>query len=308
VADWRRYSEVAERNLRAYYLDKLWDRWAGYLRDHPREASFVPNKAATASEAFFLMAELSDEDRWIERYALPNLEKILEHQVREGAPLQGAIAQNSFGTRIVEKYFPYYIARCVPALVRGYQFTGDDRFIDAALAALSFIARHTDPDGSPPQVVYPGGQVNRYPSWVAPLADVLRAGDLLKPYGFDIDLSPLESRLLDGQDQSGGLQTATGFAAQTGGQPPSLPDARGVLHVVGWCDKAFRYLTSYPDLKNISRLPQRTQEIFESDCLFFGKRVIFEETPDIIELAYGREILYRWQKGSVWAAMATVKK
>jgi hypothetical protein len=297
VADWRRYSEVAERNLRAYYLDKLWDRWAGYLRDHPREASFVPNKAATASQAFFLMAELTDEDSWIERYSLPTLQEILKHQVREGAPLQGAIAQNSFGTRIVEKYFPYYIARCVPALVQGYQFTGDDRFIDAALAAMSFIARHTYPDGSPPQVVYPGGQNNRYPSWVAPLADVLRAADLLKPYGFDIDLSPLESRLLDGQDQSGGFQTATGFAAQTGGQPPSLPDVRDVLHVVGWCDKVFRYLS---EKTGSFQLEELRAGDFEAGCVFQGRQMNLKETMGRLEISADNQNLYLWCKSESW--------
>src|SRR5205085_1186783 len=102
----------------------------------------------------------------------------------------------------------------------------DDRYAECALAALRFVARWVGQDGELPAVVYPNGQLNRYPSWIAPLGDILRAADELRHYGYDADLSAMQRRLLAGQDASGGIQTARGFAAQAGGRPPALPDVR----------------------------------------------------------------------------------
>ena len=119
-ADWEQYAKCAERNLRAFYIGQLWDTEAQSFRDSPRVPSFVPNKAATACEALFLLAEVTGDAQWVERYVLPTLDRILKYQVRYSGQLNGAIAQNSLGTRRVEKYFPIYIARCVPALLRGH--------------------------------------------------------------------------------------------------------------------------------------------------------------------------------------------
>src|SRR5436190_102340 len=98
--------------------------------DSPHVPSFVPNKAATACEALFLLAEVAGESSWVERYALPTLDRILAHQAHGGGSLDGAIAQNSLGRRTVETYFPIYIARCVPALLRGYRWTNDEQYAE----------------------------------------------------------------------------------------------------------------------------------------------------------------------------------
>ena len=297
---WQIYLDSAERNLRRFYREQLWDADTRSFRDGPGVSSFVPNKAATACEALFLLAEISGDSRPVERYALPGLDRILAHQVRADGLLDGAIAQNSLGTRRVDKYFPIYIARCVPALIRGYRWTTDERYLDAALRAMRFIARWRYEDGSLPTVVYPNGRVNRYPSWIAPLADVLRAADELARYGFDADFSATLARLLAGQDGSGGIQTARGFAAQAGGRPPAVPDARDVLHVAGWCDKAFRYLASRVD----ATLPMATSAAFEITCAFQERTVRLLETPDRLEVWRGSDRRYRWRKGEAWADVA----
>jgi hypothetical protein len=297
---WNRYADCAERNLRAFYLGQLWDAEAQSFRDSPSVPSFVPNKAATACDALFLLADLTGDAEWAERYALPNLGRIIAHQAR-GGPLDGAIAQNSFGARIVEKYFPIYIARCVPALLRGACWTGDDRYAESALAAMRFVARWMSADGELPAVVYPNRQLNRYPSWIAPLGDILRAADELRPYGYDADLSALERRLLAGQDASGGIQTARGFAAQAGGRMPALPDARDLLHVAGWCDKAFRYLALHA-----GELPtQVASTTFEAECVFRGQRMLLAETPETLEVTQRRTVVYRWRKGQSWAEITS---
>jgi hypothetical protein len=299
--DWQRYATCAKRNLCAFYVDQLWNPTTQAFNDSPGIASFVPNKAATSCEAFFLLAEITHNAVWAERYALPTLKRILEHQVRDGSRLDGAIAQNSFGTRVIAKYFPIYIARCVPALLRGYRWTNDERLLDGALRALRFVARWTNPDGSCPTVVYHNQRINRYPCWIAPLGDVLRAADEARPYGFDGDLSAMQQRLLAGQDPSGGIQTATGFAAQAGGQVAEIPDVRDVLHVAGWCDKAFRYLAAHAG----PNLPTMTSSTFETACIFQGTPMRLIETPQMLEISDPKGVGYRWRKGQPWPEIAT---
>ncbi|HEX6292758.1 MAG TPA: hypothetical protein VFZ66_26475 [Herpetosiphonaceae bacterium] len=298
--DWQRYAACAERNLRAFYVEQLWDATAQAFRDSPQVPSFVPNKAATACEAFFLLAEITGDAAWVERYALPTLDRILRHQVRDGSRLDGAIAQNSLGGRVIDKYFPIYIARCVPGLLRGYRWTDDERYADAALRAIRFVARWTEADGTCPTVIYANQRVNGNPCWIAPLGDVLRAADEARPYGFDADLSAMQHRLLAGQDATGGIQTATGFAAQAGGRLPKQPDVRDLLHVVGWCDKAFRYLAAHAG----PALPGATSGTFEMPCVFQGRALRLVETPEHLEIGDRRGVCYRWRKGEPWPEIA----
>jgi hypothetical protein len=298
---WDAYAAAAENNLEAFYINQLWDPDVHAFRDSPDVPSFVPNKAATACEAFFLLAELRGDDRWAEQYALPTLDRILRYQVRDGGPLEGAIAQNSIGDRRIEKYLPFYIARCVPALLRGYEWSEDERYVDAALVALRFIARWIGTDGLLPAVVYPSERVNRYPAWVGALGDVMRAANLCRPYGFDHDLSATRERLLAGQDASGGFQSATGFAAQAGGRLPALPDLRDLLHVAGWSGMAFRYLA--PQVSE--RLePALERSAFEADCTFRGQRMRLHETPTELVVVAGEQVRYLWYKGDLWPRIA----
>ena len=298
---WDAYAAAAERNLQAYYVEKLWDPDAKSFRDSPGVPSFVPNKAATACEAFFLLAEVRGEDRWVEQYALPTLDRIVAYQVSDGGPLDGAIAQNSIGDKKIEKYFPFYIARCVPALLQGCRWTQKAEYADAALRAMRFLGRWVYADGSLPAAVYPNGRANRYPSWIAALGDVLRAGDLCRPYGFEGDLSAMHGRLLAGQSASGGIQTASGFAAQAGGRIPALPDLRDLLHVAGWSAMAFRYLAPQvgPGLK-----PAPDSPAFEADCTFGGQRVRLRETPAELVVSAGEQVHYHWRKGDPWPRVA----
>lgn len=290
---WEPYAAAAQANLERFALGKLWDAGARSFRDGPGVPSFVPNKAATICEALFLLAGLRGEERWIETYALPTLDRIVAHQVRGGA-LDGAIAQNSFGRRVVAKYFPIYIARCVPALVQGYEHSGQERYLRAAVAALRFVLRRVDDTGAPPTVVYPGGRELRRPAWVAPLGDVLRAAEALRAHGLDPNTDAIEARLLAGLAPSGGIRTAAGFAAQAGGRPGPLPDFRDLLPVAGWCDKAFRYLAG----RARGGLAAATLAPDEAECTFGGRRMRYRETPELIEVVAGKEARYRWRKGA----------
>ncbi len=299
-ADWEQYATCAERNLRAFYVEQLWDAEAQLFSDSPAVPSFVPNKVATACEALFLLVETTGDALWAEHYAIPTLDRVVAHQVRGGGRLDGAIAQNSFGERMVEKYFPIYIARCISALLGGYRWTNNEQYAECALRAMRFIARWACEDGSFPTVIYANERVNRYPAWIAPLGDVLLAAGELRPYGFDAPLGAVRDRLLAGQDTSGAIQLARGFAAQAGGRVPAAPDVRDVLHVAGWCDKAFRYLASCvgPDLT------AGKSARFEVACTLQGQMLRLVETPELLEIGSRRGVCYRWRKGDPWPTVA----
>jgi len=300
-ADWEKYARCAERNLQSFYIAELWDTAVRAFRDSPRTPSFVPNKAATACEALFLLAEVTGDPLWVERYVIPTLDRILEHQVCGEGRLDGAIAQNSFGGRKIEKYFPFYIARCIPALLHGFNWANNEEYADCALRAMQFVVRWSYEDGSFPIVVYENQRVNRYPGWIAALGDVLRVANELRPFGFEADFSSTENRLLAGQDISGGIQTSTGFAAQVSGQPQPLPDLRDVLHVAGWCDKAFRYLTSRAG----PELPGGQSSPFEATCSFRGQMLHVVETPEALLVSHQKKVYYCWHKGEPWPRIAS---
>jgi glycosyltransferase involved in cell wall biosynthesis len=221
---WETFAEVARRNLWGYILSTLWDKDGRTFRNRPDDPTFVPNKAATVAEALLAWADLTGETEVVDRYVLPTLDGILATQVRvPGSPLDGAIDQGVRGRGGMGRYFPFYIARCIPALFLGYERTGQATYRDAALAATAFIVRFRFPDGSFPQVVYRNGRINRYPQWVAGAGDILRAMEWARRYRMDLRLEPTQAWLLRGVQLHGGIATAHGFGAMEFGYHPSAP-------------------------------------------------------------------------------------
>ena len=295
------YIRCAEHNLQSFYIGLLWDEEQQRFRDGIGTETFVPNKAATACEAFFLWAKLRKREALVEQFVLPTLNHILNHQITGTGKLHGAIAQNSLNQQRIEKFFPIYIARCIPALLQGYEWTNDERFVVAAQAAIAFIMRWQQADGTLPTVIYHDGAINRGHIWRAGLGDILRAAELLRPYNFDAPLH-LHEVFNASQDTTGGFQTASGFAAQTGGKLSDLPDIRDVLHVVGWNDKAFRYLAEFGSLEAPIHVESST---FACDCIFRGQQMHFKETPSAITVRAKQKTVYHWQKGTDYPEIAS---
>ncbi|MFN8377220.1 MAG: hypothetical protein U0452_00975 [Anaerolineae bacterium] len=301
---WERYLLTAERNLRDHYITRLWDRDAQVFSDSLDHATFVPNKAATVVEALFLYAEMNGNSEWVERFGLPTLDAILRHQISTG-PLEGAIYQYGHGGRPVEWFFPYYAARCIPALHAAYAYNGDERFRGAALKTADFIMRYRAEDGSFPQIVYSPKRVNRYPRWIAGAGDILRALDLANELGASHDTSLTEQWLISGLLPNGAIRTAHGFAAQASQKlKSSVPEFRDVMPVCGWVDKAFAWLCSRIDPGSPIPPTSATQSV-EEECTLRGKRCVYRETDQTMELWQNDNLLYRWNKGEMWADIHT---
>lgn len=237
---WRPYAEAAERNIRLFLIGRLWDPESRRLWDAPGVPSFVPNKAATAAEAFFALSDLTGDDQWEKAYGIPLASAVVEYQIETGR-LGGGIWQNELRGDVVRKVFPFYVARCIPALVQAHRRTGVERFADAALAAGGFLLRVRDAEGAFPQVLYGGGRIQPYPRWVAAVADILRALDPLRELGFEYDPDPSLSWMLAGQEEDGGIRSADGFGRI--GLLHWEDDPRDGIKVCGWVDKVFRYLS-----------------------------------------------------------------
>jgi hypothetical protein len=118
------------------------------------------------------------------------------------------------------------------------------------------------------------------------------------------DGRPARSWLLDRQHASGAFRAAEGFASLVSQRPPAaLPDARDLLPVVGWTDKAFRYLAGAPDLGDVPGGPGGAAPlpVTEVPCRLWGRPALYREDGSRVEVTRGREVLYRWIKGETWA-------
>ncbi len=298
---WQQYTLAAERNLRGYYLDRLWSETEQRFGENVERSSFVPNKSSTLIEALALLVELTGREEYAHRYIRPTADAIVASQVRaSGSAVDGAIAQISVGP---PRYFPYYQARCVGGLLAARTLLGDDRYLDAALAAMRFVLRWRDADGALPQIVYPDGRVNRYPRWIAAVGDVLRAVDLLRPYGLDADVEPTRCWLLAGQLPGGGFRSADGLASRVSQRPATgLPDARDLLPVVGWTDKAFRYLAAQVVEPRADGVPEWGPPLA---ARYEHQAVEFAEDAQAIQFRRRGRVVYRWRKGDRWAVLRT---
>lgn len=302
---WRRYCEAAQNTLDQYYIGCLWDEQQHTFCDNLTHTTIVPNKNATLTEALLLLAELTGQDIYAEKYARKTLDSLLNFVITEGE-LRGAVYQLSENGSFRPWFFPYYAARCIPGLLAGYRTFDDQRYLDAAMNIMRFVAHHAQPDGSLPQIIYPQKKQNLNPRWVSGIGDVLMANHQLTAYGQSSDLTTTQDWLLQGQQPTGAFQTALGFGHLASKNPGNtrnvLPDFRDVLPVCGWTDKAFRYLVS--QLPHESDLqPITTFVPWQTACLLDGKPMIYGEDQSTIELSHKDSggVIYRMMKGADWA-------
>jgi len=295
-SEWEYFATTARRNLQ-WHLDALWRNSEDTFSDTVGTESFVPNKIASTVAAFLYLSRLLDDDSIIEEIVKPATETIFELQVSTG-PQRGAIHQlwvPDGGEKGDGKFFPLYIARCIPPLLAVGDATGDERFTEAAVSAGDFLARVQQADGSFPQVVYESGHQNVYPKWVAGVGDILRAYEALDARGHGLETWSVEAWFCSGFDDCGALRTAEGFGRVIGaGDQPQFVD---LLHVVGWNDKAFRWLTS-----RVEEVDGGETGESRVDCTLDGSRGTFVESADRIGFVpEGRGASYEWDKTSRWA-------
>lgn len=294
---WMPYAAAAELAIHGALIGERWDARLKVFGEPPGDVVFLPHHNAAICETLFQQATLRAATTIFEEYALPALRAVVAQQVRlDGHPLDGAIPFMVAQGRRRPTYVPIAVARCVPALLAGYQTTGDRCFLEAAWRAVAFLQRWRNPNGSFPAVIYAGNRSNQYPQWIAATGDILRATAALRVHGINTDDSPTLRWLLQGQDGSGGITTARGLGTQLGQRAPRLPDVRDVRHVPGWCDKAFRALTAIATGVAVPDRPATS----EQRCSFAGHALTLCEDEHVVEIYRGHEARYRWRKIDDW--------
>lgn len=229
---------VAITNIE-HLIDVLWDKDRHGVNDWPGIPGRVPNKLATLAEALMLGAQIGRQTGWLE-LADSALTDILRLQIRAGT-FKGAVHQWGHGTsmRGDGRFFPYYNARCIPALVEGWRLLNNPAYLHAAEGIGDFLDRFRHADGSWPQLLYENGHRIEYPHWIAPVSDILRSYIALERPIPPVSLE----RLLRAQLPTGGFPTAEGFRRR---YRPALKsdtsDYLDVTPVVGWNDKVLRLL------------------------------------------------------------------
>ncbi|MGH2352720.1 MAG: hypothetical protein ACRDJN_14025, partial [Chloroflexota bacterium] len=197
-----------------------------------------------------------------------------------------------------------YTARCVGALLRLAQRTGEDRYRAAAVAAGRFLVRQVTPRGSR-FGYYRDGRPVAAPEWISPSGDVLRALIGLSPEldGARPAAETLALTLVRAQYPTGGLPTAYGFASRGSTREwRGRPELRDALPVAGWCDKTWRALALLSSGRPApSDGAAGEMGVAEVACTWRGQACVFREDGETMRLLHqptGKEI-YRWQKGSV---------
>jgi hypothetical protein len=301
ISRWEAYIETAQRNIQTFILGQLWVPDKKYFKNLIDDPIFVPNKAATIIQTLCAWMDFSGENDWLEQYILPTLERIISCQIHDlDSRLDGAIDQARGVKKREGWFFPFYNARCIPALILGSQKTELERYLDAAKNSMEFILRVRYEDGSFPHVLRANGRTYRYPQWIAGVGDILLALDMLEQYDVHFSKSPTEQWMLQYALPNGSFPTASGFAHRhLWKRKISLPDFRDILPAVGWVDKAFHYLTS----KVSASLPAHgfTGQVVELPCLYRGHKCLYREDDRSIEASDSQHIYYLWQKGAEWA-------
>ena len=291
---WRRYFRVAEQNIEGYLLGELWN--GEGFRDQPWNETLVPNKNATVIEALALYEALSGRD--MSPYLEGAVQVILGAQERTG-PRAGGIVH--LGTGRHRLAVSLYTARSVCGLLRLYEREPKDEWLETAARALHFLRALVTPEG----VYfgrYPDGSLVANPRLVAGAGDVLRAVAWGWKYGLssEADVAGLVELLVGAQTSSGGIPTGLGFARRGARRPyRGLPEFRGVLPVVGWCDKAFRALAAIASELNGEICGSPVEKV-RMECLWKGRSCVFLEGNESVRLSLGDsgQVIYLWQKRS----------
>jgi hypothetical protein len=69
---------------------------------------------------------------------------------------------------------------------------------------------------------------------------------------------------------------------------------RDVLHVVGWNDKALRYLAEYEELGKESVIARE----FFVDCALRNRPMRLHESAEQLTITSANKLVYQWHKGN----------
>jgi hypothetical protein len=299
-SEWLVLYKKAANNIENYLLRHLWT--GEYFRNLPGSKYYVANKSATILEALLLYYDfLCTLDHSYAKRVMSIITKTADSIVRLGLS-GGGIAHSS--TRRDSHVF--YTARCLWPLAKLYEVTSKENYLKVAEQIAHFISQMRRPEGGFYQVQYHNGKIGKYPIWIAACGDILHALSTIN--GLTVNYNELieinTTWLLRHQDSCGAIRTSHGFGIWLGNQNEKQEsDFNDILHVCGWNDKAFRFLSSL--LAEGSNIPPPNTEPCQVDCFYNGKKAIYYEDENQISVwsQKGRKPLYHWNKKDKLASL-----
>ncbi|MEK6923406.1 MAG: hypothetical protein AABW84_01800, partial [Nanoarchaeota archaeon] len=242
--DYVKYFHSAKINLDTFHLKFLYDKSVdSFLQNtYDKKRYHVPNKLATLAELCLLFYEFTGDKKYYD-IAIKNGDFILAHQEKINEQFKGGIYQVD---KSHNKLICLYIARCISGLVKIYEASKVEKYLNSAIAAADFIKTLEDKSGG----FYFGYQqynnewkLYKYPIWIAGAGDIVRAFLILKPYK-KYNLNKNISWITQQMHKSGSFPTSYGLnfkdkLIESYNGPPSCRDS---VPAVGWNDKTLRLL------------------------------------------------------------------
>ncbi|MFH1234115.1 MAG: hypothetical protein V1493_00700 [Candidatus Diapherotrites archaeon] len=273
-----KYLGIAMKNFEGLIMPLFFDEKEKAFRQYPKSSGtkenlFVPNKICTAAELLLLLSEYSGNQKYL-KIADASMQKVLGLQNRSEP---GGIFQSDTKDKIIT----FYVARCIPALVKMHEATKREEYKSAAESAAEFVKKMLSKEGFDFGFVFSGekeGYVRlKCPVFVAGSADIifgLKAAGQLKAS----EEKKLSALLRKGQDKSGGYRTALGLEGKDNPEfRPGKPSWKDVLHVVGWNDKVLRFNAAMLEKNSIIE----GAELFEEDRVECSDAIYSETAKEI---------------------------
>jgi hypothetical protein len=295
---WEKYVTAAQRNIQMFQIGRLWT--GRGFRDQPDNQALVANKNATTLEALLLYQALADES--MQGYIDGAAQVVLGAQVLHGIRAGAVVHAGTFQRRLA---YGIYTARCTSGLARLTSEQPRPEYRDFIARAVQYLGKLILP-GTTLLGHYRDGRPVAAPQWISPSGDLLRA---FVAAGQHVDVPEewavcLTRMLVDAQQPTGGIPTASGFAVLGSSRLfGGMLEFRDVLPVVGWCDKAFRALTMVaPDSVTASTAAATAPT--EVACQWQGRRCEYREDDRQLSLTDDRsgELLYLWHKSESYPA------
>ncbi|MEW6295730.1 MAG: hypothetical protein AB1467_05585 [Candidatus Diapherotrites archaeon] len=282
--NWDKYFEVLTKNIELYHFNQLFDKKTGLFFQYKKKYAlknkgvFVPNKIATIIELLLEMHELTKNKLYL-KLAIKNGNFIISQQNEE--EFAGGIYQ----TELKEKIITYYTARCIPALLKLFDKTKDQKYVDSAINAIKFIKKMENEDGGfcfGYQKKDDEFKLYKYPIFVAGAGDILRSIKLTEKYE-KYNIKKHINWLMKNIDLNGGIRTSIGMNLKNKKTNKQTKLSwKDVIHVVGWNDKSLRFFSEL--IEKDTEINIGAESEVEINCL----DGIFYENEKFIQISGNR--------------------
>ncbi len=216
-SEWGNLSKVGLDCLRESIIPRYWDLSMGDFFFCP--PGFRGNRVHTYNQTAVTISVLSSLERlrpgedYLQRYAIPAADRLVEDQNQGSSPLRGGWGYNDGSSNHL--YYYIYTALNVMGLLDIYHATKTDRYLESAVLGGEHLMGMIDPETklfSHRYVETRGGyELHKYPIMVSASGLGLRQINRLNKLGYGFEIEDSIDALLETQQGHGGFPTFRGI-------------------------------------------------------------------------------------------------